>query len=144
MQWLLKRDFQAGYNRKRIQRVMRLHCCDREAIAFVATPYSTSGAEVRRRIRKSVYARLSDAKLEPSVQWLSDNESICTSLESVIEAERHHRVPITTSAVRVIEQVPGWIEDYNTFAPRSALGMMTPAEFRREQQPIADTGCLTK
>jgi len=222
--WLLKRDFQANYNRKRIQRVMRLHglalpvrgrrrrgrrhegqvecvvsnqrwcsdvleiacwngevvhvvfsvdCCDREAIAFVATPYSTSGAEVRRLIRKSVHARFGDAKPEPPVQWLSDNESIYTSLETVIEAERHHLVPITTpvaspesngmaesfvntfkrdyvaggdlaSAARVIEQVPGWMEDYNTFAPHSALGMMTPAEFRREQQTVVDTGCLTK
>jgi len=48
------------------------------------------------------------------------------------------------SAARVIEQIPGWIEDYNTFAPHSSLGMKTPAEFRREQQTLADTGCLTK
>lgn len=222
--WLLKRDFQAGYNRKRIQRVMRLHglalpvrgrrrrgrrhegqvecvvsnqrwcsdvleiacwngevvhivfavdCCDREAIAFVATPYSTSGVEVRRLIRKAVYARFGDQKPDPPVQWLSDNEAIYTSLETVIEAERHHLVPITTpvaspesngmaesfvntfkrdyvaggdlgSASRVMEQIGGWIDDYNTFAPHSALGMMTPAEFRRDQQTVTDTGCLTK
>jgi putative transposase len=89
------------------------------------------------------------------------------------EVERHHLAPITTpvaspepngtaeafvntfkrdyvargdlsSARRVMEQIPGWIEDYNTFAPHSSLGMKTPAEFRREQQTVADTGCLTK
>ena len=49
-----------------------------------------------------------------------------------------------SSACRVIEQIPGWIEDYNTFAPHSSLGMKTPAEFRREQKTVAGTGCLTK
>jgi putative transposase len=222
--WLLNRDFGTHYNRKRIQRVMRLYglalpvrgrrrrgrrhegqvecvisnqrwcsdvleiacfnrevvhvafavdCCDREAIAVVATPYSTSGVEVRRLIRKAVYARFGDTLPDPPVQWLSDNEAIYTSLETVIEAERHHLVPITTpvaspesngmaeafvntfkrdyvaggdlsSAQRVIEQIEGWIDDYNTFAPHSSLGMKTPAEFRREQQTVADTGCLTK
>jgi putative transposase len=49
-----------------------------------------------------------------------------------------------SSAARVIEQIPGWIGDYNAFAPQSSLGMKTPVEFRREQQTHADTGCLTK
>ena len=44
----------------------------------------------------------------------------------------------------MIEQIDAWIKDYNTFAPHSSLGMKTPAEFRREQQTVADTGCLTK
>ncbi|HET7226436.1 MAG TPA: integrase core domain-containing protein, partial [Candidatus Eisenbacteria bacterium] len=48
------------------------------------------------------------------------------------------------SAARVIEQVHGWIDDYNTFAPHSSLDQLSPAEFRREQQTVADTGCLTK
>ena len=39
-----------------------------------------------------------------------------------------------STAARVIEQIPGWTQDYNTFAPHSALGMKTPAEFRREQR----------
>jgi putative transposase len=222
--WLLNRDFGARYNRKRIQRVMRLYglalpvrgrrrrgrrhdgqvecvisnqrwcsdvleiacfngdvvhvvfavdCCDREALAFVATPYPTSGVEVRRVIRKAVFARFGDQKPDPPVQWLSDNEAIYTALETVIEAERHHLVPITTpvaspesngmaeafvntikrdyvaggdlsSAARVIEQIAGWIDDYNTFAPHSSLGMKTPAAFRLEQQTVADIGCLTK
>ena len=37
----------------------------------------------------------------------------------------------------MIEQIPGWIDDYNTFAPHSSLGMETPAEFRRDQQTVA-------
>jgi transposase InsO family protein len=148
-------------------------CCDREALAVVATPYATTGEEIRRLIRKSVFARFGTEKPDPPIEWLSDNESIYTALDTVIEAERHHLVPITTppaspesngiaeafvhtfrrdyldggdrsSAERVIEQIPAWIAEYNTFAPHSSLGMKSPAEFQREQQTLADTGCLTK
>ena len=222
--WIVNRAFGTGYNRKRIQRVMRIYglalpvrgrrrhgrrhegqvecvisnqrwcsdvleiacwnrevvhvafaldCCDREVLAQVATPYSTSGEEIRRLIRSSVFARFGNQKPEIQVEWLTDNEGIYTALDTVIEAERHHLKPITTpvaspesngmaeafvntfkrdyvaggdlsSAAQVIEQIPGWIEDYNTFAPHSSLGMKSPAEFRREQQTVADTGCLTK
>ena len=222
---LVNRIFGAGYNKKRIQRVMRLHglalpvrgrrrhgrrhdgkvecvmsnmrwcsdvleiaawnrqevvhvtfaldCCDREAINHVATAYPTSGAEIRRLIRGAVHARFGTEKPEIPVEWLTDNEAIYTSLETVIEAERHHLTPITipvaspesngmaeafvntfkrdyvaggdlSSAQRILEQIDGWIRDYNTFAPHSSLGMKSPAEFRREQQTLADTGCLTK
>jgi len=221
---IVNRAFGTGYNRKRIQRVMRLYglalpirgrrrrgrrhdgriecvisnqrwcsdvleiacwnrevvhlafaldCCDREVPAYVATAHPTTGTEIRRLLRKAVFARFATTKPEVPIEWLTDNEGIYTALETVIEAERHQLAPITTpvaspesngmaeafvntfkrdyvqggdlaSAVRVIEQIPGWIEDYNTFAPHSSLGMKSPAEFRREQQTVADTGCLTK
>ncbi len=150
-----------------------LDCCDREVPAHVATSPPTTGGDIRRLIRKTMFARFGTAKPEAQIEWLSDNEGIYTGLETVIEAERHHLAPITTpvaspesngmaeafvntfkrdyvaggdlsSAARVIDQIPGWIDDYNTFAPHSSLGMKTPVEFRREQQTVADTGCLTK
>jgi len=37
------------------------------------------------------------------------------------------------SAESVIRQLEGWFRDYNEVAPHSALGMKSPAEFRREQ-----------
>lgn len=221
---LVNRAFGTTYNRKRIQRVMRMHglalpvrgrrrngrrhrgriqqdapnrrwcsdvleiacwsgevvhvafaldCCDREVSAFVATPYSTRGEEVRRLIRKAVFARFGTEKPAVPVQWLTDNESIYTALETVIEAERWNLIPITTpvaspesngmaeafvntlrrdyidgadvsTAARVLGQIPGWIADYNTFAPHSSLGMRTPAEYRRALKTETDTGCLTK
>src|SRR5207249_11042328 len=142
-------------------------------LAFVATPYPTTGAEIRRLIRKAVFARFATTKPEIPIEWLSDNEGIYTALDTVIEAERQGLAPITTpvaspesngmaeafvntlkrdylaggdlsSAARVIEQIPGWIQDYNTFAPHSSLGPRSPAEFRREQQTVEDTVCLTK
>ena len=33
-------------------------------------------------------------------------------------------------AESVLAQLSGWIEDYNTRAPHSALGMRSPAEYR--------------
>lgn len=221
---IVNRAFATGYNRKRIQRIMRLYglalpvrgrrrrgrrhegqvecvisnqrwcsgvleiacwnrdivhlafaldCCDREVLAHVATAYPTSGAEIRRLIRRAVFARFENRKPEVPIEWLSDNEAIYTSLETVIQAEQLGLAPITTpvaspesngmaeafvntfkrdyvaagdlaSAARVIEQVHGWIDDYNTFAPHSSLDQLSPAEFRREQQTVADTGCLTK
>jgi transposase InsO family protein len=221
--WVVNRSFGTQYNRKRIQRVMRLFglalpirgrrrrgrrhegqvecpksnqrwssdvleiacwngevvhvvfaldCCDREVLAVVSTPYSTSGAEIRRLIRRAVFARFGTEKPEPPIQWLSDNEGIYTALETVIEAERYHLVPITTpvaspesngmseafvntfkrdyvaggdlsTAADVMRQIPEWIHDYNTFAPHSSLGMRAPVEFRRAVDTVADTGCLT-
>lgn len=221
---IVNREFGTGYNRKRIQRVMRLYglalpvrgrrrrgrrhegqvecvisnqrwcsdvleiacwnrevvhlafaldCCDREVPAFVATAHPTTGAEVRRLMRRTVFARCGNQKPEVPIEWLSDNEGIYTSLETVIQAEQLGLAPITTpvaspesngmaeafvntfkrdyvaagdlaSAARVIEQIPDWIEDYNTFAPHSSLNQRSPAEFRREHQTVADTGCLTK
>ncbi len=221
---LVNRAYGAGYNRKRVQRVMRMYglalpvrgrrrngrrhrglirqdtpnqrwcsdvleiacwsgevvhlafaldCCDREVLALVATAYSTRGQEIRQLIRKAVFRRFGTGKPGVPIQWLSDNESIYTALETVIEAERWNLVPITTpvaspesngmaeafvntlrrdyldgadlaTAARVIDQIRDWIDDYNTFAPHSSLGMRSPAEYRRALETVSDTGCLTK
>jgi len=153
----------ACFNGEVVHMAFALDCCDREALTAVNTPYPTSGTEIRRLMRKSVFARFGNERPGERVQWLSDNESIYTALDTVIQAEKLGLIPITTpagspesngmaeafvntmrrdyidgadlsSAARVIEQIPSWIEDYNTFAPHSSLGMKTPAEFRREQR----------
>jgi putative transposase len=93
------------------------------------------------------------------VQWLSDNGSIYTALDTVITAERLHLVPITTPAASpesngmseafvntmrrdyiagadlstadaVLEQLPAWFADYNAVAPHSALGFRSPQQYR--------------
>lgn len=221
---LINRVFAAGYNRKRIQRVMRLtglalavrrrvrnrrphrgqvampesnqrwcsdvmdivcwngevvevafalDCSDREAMAVEAHPRAMTGADIRRLMRRALFARFGHEKPPEPVQWLSDNEAIYTALETVIEAERLNLVPITTpvaspesngmaeafvstlrrdyldgadrsSAARVLEQLPGWIADYNQNAPHSALGYRSPAEHRRQIQIYQAEMCLTK
>ncbi len=93
------------------------------------------------------------------IEWLSDNGGPYTSLETVSYAEELGFKPITTpayspesngmaeafvntikrdyvggadlsDAVTVLTQLPAWIEDYNRVAPHSALGHMSPKEYR--------------
>ena len=90
---------------------------------------------------------------------MSDNGSIDTALDTVIEAGRLNLVPITTppsspqsngmseafvntlrrdyqagadlsTAERVLEHIPAWIVDYNAVAPHSALGYQSPQQYR--------------
>ena len=84
-----------------------------------------------------------------------------TVLDTICAAERLNLVPITTPAASpqsngmaeafvntlrrdyiagadlasahvVLDQVPGWIADYNGVAPHSALGFRSPRQYRAE------------
>jgi putative transposase len=100
-------------------------------------------------------------KAPHAVQWLSDNAPPYTATASVLYAHELGLVPITTPAYSpqrnglaeafvktfkrdyvdgaelrdaetVLTQLGGWIEDYNTRAPHSALGMRSPVDYRAE------------
>ena len=100
-------------------------------------------------------------KAPHAIQWLSDNAPQYTATASVLYAHELGLVPITTPAYSpqsnglaeafvktfkrdyvdgaelrdaetVLAQLGGWIEDYNTRAPHSALGMRSPIEYRAE------------
>jgi transposase InsO family protein len=100
-------------------------------------------------------------KAPHAIQWLSDNGPQYTATASVLYAHELGLVPITTpsyspqsnglaeafvktfkrdyvdgaevrDAETVLAQLSGWIQDYNTRAPHSALGMRSPAEYRAE------------
>ncbi len=93
------------------------------------------------------------------IEWLSDNGGPYTSLETVSYAHELGFKPITTPAYSpesngmaeafintikrdyvagadlsdaetVLRQLPGWIHDYNQVAPHSALGHLSPQEYR--------------
>ena len=131
----------ACWNGEIVEQVFVLDCCDREAMAVVAEARPITGADVRRLMRKTAFARFGNEKPVESVQWLG-NEGIYTALETVIAAEQLNLTPITTpvaspesngmseafvntlrrdyldgadlsTAARVLEQIPGWIADYN-------------------------------
>jgi putative transposase len=152
----------ACWNGEIVQVGFALDCCDREALAFVAEPRDLSAADVRRLMRRAVGHRFGAERTPASLQWLSDNGSIYTALDTVIQAERLGLEVVTTpvaspesngmseafvntmrrdyiesaelwSAASVIAQIPTWFEDYNDVAPHSALGMKSPREFRAEQ-----------
>lgn len=139
-----------------------LDCCDREALAFVAEPRDLCAADIRRLMSCAVRHRFEAARTSATVQWLSDNGSIYTALDTVVHAERLGLEVVTTpvrspesngmseafvntmrrdyvesaelwSAASVIAQLPEWFRDYNEVAPHSALGMKSPHEYRAER-----------
>ena len=96
------------------------------------------------------------------IQWLSDNGGPYVSLETVLYARELGFKPITTPAYSpqsngmaeafvntikrdyvsqadlsdaetVIRQLPGWFADYNSVAPHSFLGQISPKTFRAQQ-----------
>ena len=164
----------ACWNGEGVEVAFALDCCDRECLASVAAARALRGDDIRRLVADAVAYRFGAGRPAPPIQWLSDNESRYTALETVRVVERLGLTPITTpvcrpesngiseafhhtlrrddlagadlsSAAAVLEQLPRWIADDNTFAPHSSLGMRSPAEYRRAQEvvPVQVTWCLT-
>lgn len=136
-----------------------LDCQDREAIAHLAVPRKYRSADVQQLLTLAARARFGSALPVDRVQFLSDNGSIYTALDTVCTAERLGLMPVTTpayspqsngmseafvntlrrdyldgagrsTAAAVLDQIPSWIRDYNDVAPHSALGYRAPVEYR--------------
>lgn len=152
----------ACWNGEVVQIAFALDCHDREVIAHVAVPRDLRGVDIRELMHRTVATRFGDgARPDVPIQWLSDNGSMYTALDTICAAERLNLVPITTpaaspqsngmaeafvntlrrdyivgadlsSAEVVLDQVPGWIADYNGVAPHSALGFRSPRQYRAE------------
>lgn len=143
-----------------------IDCHDREVLSYIARDRDLTGTEIRQLMTDAIYRRFPDGRPEKPTQWLSDNGGQYTALETVLHAEHLGLHPITTprsspesngmseafvntlkrdyvesamlwTAERVILQIPGWIEDYNTQAPHSSLGMKSPTEYRAEMTLLA-------
>ena len=146
-----------------MQITFALDCHDREALAYVGAARDLLCSDIQQLMRQAVCYRFQEGKSSVPVQWLSDNGGIYTALETVMAAERLGLEPITTPAYSpqsngmseafvntlkrdyvecamlwdaqtVLRQVPDWFEDYNQRAPHSALGMLSPRQYRERQQ----------
>lgn len=147
-----------------------LDCHDREALATVAAPRDLVATDIQQLMQQAVVGRFgAGERPDVPIQWLSDNGSIYTALDTQITAERLHLVPITTPAASpqsngmseafvntlrrdylagadlstaavVLDQIAGWIADYNAVAPHSALGYQSPQQYRRTQ-PVTTVTC---
>jgi putative transposase len=150
----------ACWNGELVQLGFVLDCHDREALATVAAPRDLVATDIQQLMQQAVAGRFgAGERPDAPIQWLSDNGSIYTALDTVITAERLHLVPITTpaaspesngmseafvntlrrdyivgadlsTAATVLEQIPAWIADYNAVAPHSALGYQSPQQYR--------------
>jgi transposase InsO family protein len=155
------------WNGDRVHVVFSLDTCDREVIRYLSSTIGVDGEMVRDLMVESIEARFgSSDRLPAPVQWLSDNGpcytasatidtgrmlgfQVCTTpayspesngmAEAFVKTFKRDYVWLgdLSSAPRVMEQLPGWFEDYNEFAPHKGLRMMSPVEFRARQ---AETG----
>jgi transposase InsO family protein len=150
----------ACWNGEIVQVGFALDCHDREVLAYVAAPRDLCSTDIQQLMQRAVDSRFgAGQRPDAPIQWLSDNGSIYTAIDTVITAERLHLVPITTpvsspesngmseafvntmrrdyfagadlsTADVVLDQMPAWFADYNAVAPHSALGYQSPNQYR--------------
>jgi putative transposase len=150
----------ACWNGEYVQVGFALDCHDREVLAYVAAARDLVACDIQQIMHRAVAGRFGvGERPDAPIQWLSDNGSIYTALDTICTAERLHLEPITTpkaspesngmseafvntlkrdyvsgadrsSAAALLEQVPAWIADYNAVAPHSALGFQAPQQYR--------------
>jgi putative transposase len=150
----------ACWNGEIVQLGFALDCHDREVLAHVAAPRDLLGGDIQQLMQQAVASRFgAGERPDTPIQWLSDNGSIYTALDTRITAERLHLVPITTpaaspqsngmseafvntlrrdylagadlsTAAMVLEHIPTSLADYNAVAPHSALGYQSPWQYR--------------
>jgi putative transposase len=147
-------------NGERVRIAFALDCCDREAIAWVATTGGIGSSDIRDLMIESVERRFGLVNQLPvPIEWLSDNGSPYTARDTRALAREIGLVPRTTpiespqsngmaeafvktikrdyarvslrpDAASVLHQLDRWFEHYNTVHPHKALGYRSPREFR--------------
>jgi len=158
------------WNAERVHVAFSLDTCDREVIRYIASTIGVDGAMVRDLMVESVESRFQGAQQAPRrVQWLTDNGPGYIARETVELARTLNLEPCTTpsyspesngmaeafvktfkrdyvwsadlsDARKVMEQLPDWFEDYNEVAPHKGLKMLSPRQFRRQQEHQQLTG----
>ena len=146
-------------NGEKVRVAFALDCCDREAMAYVATTQGIKGEDVRDLMVASVEARFGRVnRLPRTIEWLSDNGSGYVAKETRAFARDIGLEPLTTpvtspqsngmaeafvrtikrdyarvnpmpNARTVIEALPIWFDHYNAIHPHSALRYRSPREF---------------
>lgn len=152
----------ACWNGEYIQIACVLDCHDRECLAWIAVPRDLNAQDLQQLMQDAVTRRFGvTGRPDAPIQFLSDNGSIYTALDTIITAERLQLVPITTpkaspestgmseafvntlkrdyvsgadrrDAETLLDQPAAWIADYNAVAPHSSLGYRSPHQYRTE------------
>ena len=154
----------------RVHVVFALDTCDREALGYLASTIGVDGAMVRDLMVESIETRFGSlAAFQKPIQWLSDNGpcfiahetvrvgrmlgfEICTTpsyspesngmAEAFVKTFKRDYVwsARLTDARTVMQQLPEWFDDYNERAPHKGLKMLSPRQFRRQQEKLTLTG----
>ena len=146
-----------------------LDCCDREVMSYIATTAGISGEMIRDLMAETIESRFGMVdRLPHRIEWLTDNGSAYTAHDTRNFALSMGLAPCTTpvqspesngmaegfvktfkrdyvhvnrldNAMVVLEQLSGWIKDYNEIAPHKGLKMKAPREYRKSL--AASVGC---
>lgn len=149
-------------NGERVRVAFSLDCCDREAMAWVATTGGISGEHIRDLLVQSIEHRFGKVPAVPKrIEWLSDNGSPYLAFDTRRFASELGFIPRTTpvrspqsngmaeafvktfkrdyvsvnrrpDAISVLERLSEWFQHYNEVHPHKALGYRSPRNFRRE------------
>lgn len=152
-------------NKEKVRVAFALDCCDREAIAHVATTEGIKSQDVQDLVITAVENRFGRINmLSEPIEWLTDNGSCfiardtasllreigmepCTTpvrspqsngmAEAFVKTFKRDYVAVnpTPDAETVMAQLPFWFEHYNNLHPHSALGYQSPREFISSQSP---------
>jgi putative transposase len=154
---------------ERVRIAFTLDCCDREAIAWVATTGGISGGDIRDLMVECVERRYGLVnRLPVAIEWLSDNGSPYTAEQTRAFAREIGLLPRTTpiespqsngmaeafvktfkrdyarvnprpNADAVLRQLGRWFDHYNEHHPHKALRYRSPRQFRRAN--LATASC---
>lgn len=146
-------------NGERVRVAFALDCCDREAMAHVATTDGLASKHIRDLMVLAVEHRFGRVNQLPgTIEWLSDNGSCyiaretrrfaadiglatCTTpvespqsngmAEAFVKTLKRDYVRVSPrpDAETVLRQLPLWLHHYNTEHPHKALGYRSPREF---------------
>ena len=153
------------WNGERVRIAFIIDAFDREIIAHAAVAGAgISGSDIRDMMLAAVERRFGTDRAPQAIEHLSDSGSCYTAKQtrdfaaalgltpcftpirspesngmskSFVKTLKRDYVRVTPlpDAATVLGLVPGWITDYNTVHPHSALRMRSPAEFREALNP---------
>jgi putative transposase len=150
-------------NKEKVRVAFALDCCDREAIAHVATTEGIKSTDVQDLVITAVEHRFGHVNALPNtIEWLTDNGSCFIAkdtksllrdigmeprstpvrspqsngmAEAFVKTFKRDYVKVNPrpDAKTVIGQLPIWFEHYNELHPHSALRYLSPRQFRAQQ-----------
>jgi len=149
------------FNGEKVYVIFVLDTCDREAIGVIAKTSPILAVDVQSVMVESVEKRFGQTKAPRMIQFLTDRGSIYRATETRLLGPHLNLQPCFTMAYSpesngmaealvktikrdyvytsdcvdpeaVLKMIPDWFKDYNEVAPHSALGMMSPIEYKEK------------
>jgi putative transposase len=146
------------WNGEKVRLAVIIDCCDRSIVAWKAGRHMQA-SDIEIMVQDGLFRRFgTELPCKNSLEFLHDNgpefiektlnktletwnikgcntptyspqsNGLCESFNGTLKRDYVYENCLDNPET-VMEMIPKWIEDYNTFAPHSALGMKTPNEF---------------